>query len=224
MNHASENSDDTLGQGNQGRPSKEFINPELEIRSVTADDLGAMCDVIGLAFADNPSTLANVRGDRTKAVRTMRDAVRIAKFGRISSCGLVAVKGDQVVGALNGAQWPRCQMSVIEKLKTAPSMIRIMGTSLPKAFSMMGARAKHDPRRPHWHIGPIGVHPLFQGQGIGSALLGAFLSTVDDQGSAAFLETDVDRNVDLYERFGFRVTESQLIVGVDTRFMWREGR
>jgi ribosomal protein S18 acetylase RimI-like enzyme len=224
MNPAPENGDLTLDQRGQADPGQESVGDQLQIRPMTEDDMASVCEVIGLAFADNPSTLANVRGDRTKACRTMMDAVRFAKFGRSSSYGLIAMKQGQVVGALNGAQWPQCQMRTTEKIKTAPSMVRIMGTALPRAFKMMGARAKHDPRRPHWHIGPIGVRPEFQGHGVGKALLEVFLGMVDDRGVPAFLETDVDRNVELYEKFGFEVTESELIVGVHTRFMWREGQ
>jgi ribosomal protein S18 acetylase RimI-like enzyme len=186
--------------------------------------LDAVCEVIGLAFADNPSTLANVGGDRAKARRTMRKAVRVAKFGRPWSHALVAVQGPNVVGALNAAAWPHCQMGLAEKIRTAPSMLRIMNTALPRAFTMMARREAHDPSQPHWHIGPIGVRPEMQGRGIGKTLLERFLGTVDEEGSAAFLETDVDRNVALYERCGFRITDRQEIVGVDTRFMWRDPR
>jgi hypothetical protein len=34
-------------------------------------------------------------------------------------------------------------------------------------------------------------------------------------------ETGVDRNVTLYERFGFRVTSLEDVVGIGTRFTWR---
>ena len=87
---------------------------------------------------------------------------------------------------------------------------------------MMSKREAHDPREPHWHIGPIGVQPELQGHGVGKALLETFLATVDEKGSPAFLETDVDRNVELYESFGFTVLSREDIVGVDTRFMWRD--
>src|SRR5712671_2351658 len=60
-------------------------------------------------------------------------------------------------------------------------------------------------RERHWHLGPIGIHPDLQGQGVGSALLSAFLKTVDQQRSSAYLETDADRNVVLYQTFGFSV-------------------
>ena len=197
--------------------------PDLVIRRMTQADMTAVCEVIGLAFADNPSTLANVRGDRTKARRVMQDAVRVAKFGRSWSYALVAVQGDAVVGALNAAEWPHCQVGTAEKIKTAPAMAWIMKSALPRAFTMMNRREARDPHEPHWHIGPIGVRPELQGHGVGKALLSAFLTTIDELGSPAFLETDVDRNVELYESFGFVVTSRQDIVGVNTRFMWRDG-
>jgi ribosomal protein S18 acetylase RimI-like enzyme len=197
---------------------------DVEIRRMAAADMGAVCEVMGLAFADNPSTLANVRGDRGTAHRVMQEAVRVAKFGRAWSYALVAVRGGAVVGALNAAEWPHCQLGIAEKIKTAPAMVRIMKTALPRAFTMMSKREAHDPHEAHWHIGPIGVRPELQGKGVGKALLKTFLTTVDEQERPAFLETDVDRNVTLYEGFGFTVTGREDIVGIDTRFMWRDTR
>jgi ribosomal protein S18 acetylase RimI-like enzyme len=191
---------------------------------MTAEDMDAACQVIGLAFADNPNTLAVVRGDRAKAQRVMQTAGRVAKLGRRYSHVLVAERGSRLAGALNAAPWPHCQLRAGEKLKTAPSMMRVMGSALPRQLQLIGAWAKQDPRQPHWHIGPIGVHPEFQGHGVGKALLGSFLEMVDGQRSPAYLETDVDRNVSLYEKFGFTVMARQEIIGIDNRFMWREAR
>jgi ribosomal protein S18 acetylase RimI-like enzyme len=150
--------------------------------------------------------------------------VRIAKFGSHWSHAFVAEEDNELVGVLNAAKWPHCQMGAAEKLKAASAMVRIMGTALPRAFTMLSARAKHDPKKPHWHIGPVGVRPAHQGRGVGTALLGSFLDIADEQGASAFLETDVDRNVVLYQRFGFKVIARQEIVGIDTRFMWRQAR
>ena len=205
-------------------PPGELDMDSPQIRPMSPHELDAVCRMIGLAFAENPSALANVRGDRARARRTMQDAVRTAKFGRTWSYALVAVNGERVVGALNAVAWPHCQLGLLEKIRTAPSMIRIMKGALPRAFTMMTRREAHDPRKPHWHVGPVGVHPELQGRGIGTALLRNFLSTVDESGSCAFLETDVDSNVLLYEKLGFEVVDNEDIVGVNTRFMWREAR
>src|SRR5262249_10541678 len=107
---------------------------------------------------------------------------------------------------------------------SAPVMIRVVGWALPRSLKMMNVWAKHDPRERHWHVGPIGVDPTSQGRGVGKALLESFLSTVDAQRLPAYLETDVDRNVKLYEKFGFEVIGREEINGVNNRFMWRSPR
>jgi len=154
----------------------------------------------------------------------MRAAARAANLGRKFSRVLVAEDSGLVVGVLNAAQWPHCQLSLSERLRTAPIMSREAGRGLPKSLRQMNVWAKHDPRERHWHLGPIGIHPDLQGQGVGSALLSAFLKTVDQQRSPAYLEADVDRNVVLYEKFGFSVIGHADINGVNNRFMWRPAR
>jgi len=203
------------------RPGRGPDAGSLAVRQMSPGELGATCQVLGLAFADNPSTLANVHGDRDKARRTTERAVRVVKLRSRYSHVLVAEQEGRLAGVLNAVQWPHCQLRAWEKFKTAPTMIAVMGSALPRAFAMMNARAKHDPREAHWHIGPVGVHPGHQGRGIGKALLGSFLDMADEQGCPAFLETDVDKNVALYQKFSFMVIAQQDIIGINTRFMWR---
>jgi ribosomal protein S18 acetylase RimI-like enzyme len=194
----------------------------IQVRRMTTIDLDAAFSVIGLAFADNPNTLMLARGDRDRAERMMRAVVRVAKLSRKWSHVLVAVAASDIVGVLNAAEWPNCQLRAWEKLRTAPALIGAMGSAIPRALKMTGVWAKQDPQRPHWHIGPLGVSPDHQGHGIGKALLAKFLETVDGNGSPAYLETDVERNVALYEKFGFKVVARADIAGVDNRFMWRD--
>ena len=81
--------------------------------------------------------------------------------------------------------------------------------------------ARHDPSNRHWHFGPIGVLPSHQGKGIGTKLLSRFCKEVDACLSPAYLETDTDKNVRFYERFGFEVVEETEIFDVKNSYMWR---
>jgi ribosomal protein S18 acetylase RimI-like enzyme len=81
--------------------------------------------------------------------------------------------------------------------------------------------ALHDPIKQHWHLGPIGVLPAYQGKGVGSELLDRFCQEADACLSPAYLETDTDKNVRFYERFGFRVVKETEIFDVKNRYMWR---
>ena len=81
--------------------------------------------------------------------------------------------------------------------------------------------ARHDPLNQHWHLGPVGVLPSHQGKGIGTKLLNRFCQEVDAWLAPAYLETDTDKNVRFYERFGFQVVGETEIFDVKNRYMWR---
>lgn len=84
--------------------------------------------------------------------------------------------------------------------------------------------AKHDPKGQHWHLGPIGVLPSHQGLGIGSMLMARFCKEVDACMAEAYLETDVDKNVHFYEKFGFKIISESKIFGVKNRYMLRDSK
>lgn len=64
----------------------------------------------------------------------------------------------------------------------------------------------HHPTEPVWYLPLIGVDPTGQGRGYGSALLEHALEICDADHVPAYLESSNDRNIPLYERFGFEVT------------------
>ena len=61
----------------------------------------------------------------------------------------------------------------------------------------------HHPQEPHWFLPLIGVDPLYQGQGRGSALLSDALSICDRERQLAYLDSSNAKNVQLYQRHGF---------------------
>jgi ribosomal protein S18 acetylase RimI-like enzyme len=61
----------------------------------------------------------------------------------------------------------------------------------------------YHPHEPHWYLPFIGVEPVRQGQGLGTALLRVQLATCDKVRLPAYLESTNPRNRLLYERHGF---------------------
>ena len=58
----------------------------------------------------------------------------------------------------------------------------------------------------------------------GEDILSRFCQEVDACLSPAYLETDTDKNVRFYERFGFEVVKETEIFDVKNRNMWRPPR
>lgn len=89
---------------------------------------------------------------------------------------------------------------------------------LPEGLPHMGRASRFEkaikqrwPKEPHWYLSVLSISPEFQGQGHGTALLRPGLERVDADGTAAYLETQRERNVGFYEKFGFELVEKMTV-------------
>jgi GNAT superfamily N-acetyltransferase len=93
-------------------------------------------------------------------------------------------------------------------------------------MSATGLMEKDHPHEPHWYLNLIGVEPSAQGHGGGSALLAHTLERCDAEGLPAYLDSNTERSIPLYQRHGFEVTEEVRLPRGGPPFwrMWRERR
>ena len=65
----------------------------------------------------------------------------------------------------------------------------------------------------HWFLQIIGVDPAHQGKGYAGKLLNPMLARIDNEGLPCYLETHDQKDVSLYEHFGFKVIEESTVTG-----------
>ena len=82
--------------------------------------------------------------------------------------------------------------------------------------------AVHDLVETHWHVGPVGVEPGFQGMGLGRAAMRLLCDEFDEHHRLAWLETDKPENVRFYIGLGFEVAEEVSMLTSRFWFMRRE--
>jgi GNAT superfamily N-acetyltransferase len=97
------------------------------------------------------------------------------------------------------------------------------GLKLPIKFGFKVTRrmsyiqAVHDSIRkiymkvPYWYFGPIAVDPEHQGKGYASKLIRPMLKRIDNENLPIYLETNMERNLLIYDHFGFRILEEIFI-------------
>jgi len=68
---------------------------------------------------------------------------------------------------------------------------------------------------PHWYLQIIGVDPAYQGQGFSSQLVRPMLECIDREHLPCFLETNTEKNVAIYQRFGFGIVSVDKIQGTE---------
>ena len=195
---------------------------KIHIKKLRTEDMDQTARMLALAFKANPNMKAVWPDPGTeKALRAVAEVMKTVKLKRKYSNVYVAKVGERVVGAVNFAVWPDCQPGGAEKLRMFPTLLALFGTKLPKAFKVLSAWEKHDPPKPHFHIGPLAVLPRYQGNGIGSRLLRHCLKLADDASVPCYLETDSQLNLPLYKRHGFSVVKEIPVHGYLTWLMWR---
>jgi GNAT superfamily N-acetyltransferase len=83
---------------------------------------------------------------------------------------------------------------------------------LGAVYALFEAMADYHPKEPHWYLPLIGVDPVYQRRGLGSALLQHGLAACDRDQTLAYLESTSPASVPLYQRHGFEVM-GEIVVG-----------
>lgn len=97
--------------------------------------------------------------------------------------------------------------------------IPIFGRHIPRAIRLDDAIRAHLPADEQWHYLRIaGVHPDFQGKGLGGLAIRAGLAQAAASGVPAVLETATPGNVGLYQNLGYRVVSEWHVPGGGPQF------
>ena len=113
-----------------------------------------------------------------------------------------------------------------EEEERVESLLReLVGRRAPEVLELLERfDAAHPREEPHYYLSLLGTADRHRGRGIGMALLTENLRLMDEEGTAAHLESSNPANNPRYERMGFRCTgefttpDGERIVAT----MWRE--
>jgi hypothetical protein len=63
----------------------------------------------------------------------------------------------------------------------------------------------------YWYLSIIGINPKNQGKGLSHVLLNSMFNQIDKQNLPCFLDTNNEKNLPIYKRFGFKILEEYYI-------------
>jgi len=193
---------------------------DLGVRRASAEDLDGLTATLTAAFANDPVWSWAFPDQRALGAwwrLLINSALRYRWVWTIDDYAAVAVWIPPGGVELTGE----------EAAQVEPMLDDLAG---PRAAAILDLverfDATHPAEPPHYYLSLLGTHPRHRGKGLGMALLGRNLATIDAEGLPAYLESTNAANDSRYERQGFRKVGSfsrpdgQLAIST----MWRDPR
>jgi ribosomal protein S18 acetylase RimI-like enzyme len=173
------------------------------MKKARRSDKKIIVDILSTSFDDNKSMNYMVKQDRNR-----RDRIRHLMDYCFEVClrnGDIYMSDDEK-GCILVIK-PERKISFFVRwylyLKVITRSIGIF--NLPRVIRRESTLKKFHPTGFHYYLWLIGVFPEHQNKGIGTKLLKDAIAECDQCKRPMYLETSVERNIPLYERFGFKV-------------------
>jgi ribosomal protein S18 acetylase RimI-like enzyme len=205
-------------------PASAGRHEHYDVRVLRTDEHAAAAGAAARALQDDPATVA-CYGDEPLERLARTHGLFLELFARLTTPQYGAVAGTCVLGVA-GVVPPGACVGAIMAPYAAGALARPeppLGDPARPAV-LWATWAVHDLAEPHWHIGPVGIEPGFQGRGIGRAVMEALCGDLDAEGRVGWLETNRERNVRFYGALGFEVVAQAEALGVPSWFMRRDPR
>ncbi|MCR9095576.1 MAG: GNAT family N-acetyltransferase [bacterium] len=175
----------------------------------------SLVDVLARAFRDNPMN-ARIHGpDPPRRVRANAAGLRSLVLDHSDTVVSRVITYDSgVIGGFIVAPpgtFPLPRPSIRRQFEC----FWLQGAGAMGAWSAVTASlAQYRPREPHWYLSVLGVEPVWQGRGIGAALLGSIEDLVAASPAPLCLECDRPESVRFYRAHGFEVRAEDVVHGV----------
>ena len=196
----------------------------VDVRPASEEDVPALTAVLSRAFSDDPPMSWAFRDPSTRPARlaTIFGSALPSLFLPAGHTWTTTDTAGVAVWQPPG-QWRTPDEKVGELLEQYGG--NVMPDELDRFLTFLGMiEDKHPDEPEHWYLEVLAADLDRQGRGIGSACMQPVLAKADAEGTPCYLESSNLKNVPLYERNGFRVTDVVDLPdgGPSLWLMWRD--
>ncbi len=188
----------------------ELIAKNIPLERVSWDNLRPAAETLHRAFEENPMMRLMASAARSPNQAIHVNFSHILQRARVN--GVVLRTSEQHEGVavwfLEGFARSNLRLNLAVMLyKLRAFRLRKISQLLPFYLQIEKAHYRII-SQPHYYLEILGVDPEYQGQGYSSKLLRPVLAHADANRKKCYLETQSEKNVSIYEHFGFQVVET----------------
>ncbi len=189
-----------------------------ELLRLTLKERDAAAAVLGRAFAEYELFRHYFR-DETKRCAAA-DTFAFVSISVCLKCGEVYASSEKLEGVAAWLPPEKAPFGGWQVMRSVPLsiLLRFVRQGAGRMWSY-GRFIDSLHRRlvpyPHWYLEIIGVDPAYHGQGVCGRLLRPMLERIDRERMPCYLDTNAERNVAIYRRFGFEVVSEDKLPGTE---------
>ena len=191
---------------------------EIELNNLiqlTKDQIEPACRVLTRAFHDDPLFGLHFYPNESKRKKKLPFTMNIfLKYGL--RYGEVYATSSNVEGVAIWVKSPNDHMTMWRSFRCGglSYYVKVRGKAIKIQMSadefITSIRKRVAPSN-YWNLKLIGVEPSYQGKGFGGILLKAMLKQIDRESLPCYLETENEKNISFYQRYGFKVRDESQI-------------
>lgn len=194
-----------------------------QVRAANWDDAGPISQTLGRAFFDDPLMCFFLPDEGARPAKIPR------LFKLLFKLGLPHGACDVTTGYEAAALWRppnRWRIPFYQYITNGNAFRSVFGLKNGlRVMSAMDHIESCHPKEPHFYLQVIGTDPAKQGKGFGGIVMRRQLAVADARGLPAYLESSKEKNIPIYQSFGFEQTGEIRLPGGPVIFpMWRKPR
>jgi len=187
---------------------------------LTPDYIEKACKLAGSAFQDDPFTIFTYPDEKERKQKLQYGFKMIYKYGIKHGEAYATSKNLEGIviwlppNRIYPSTWTMMRNGGFYAMRKSGFKIKIMKKSIA-VFSYEDSTHKRLAPFDHWYLQNIAVKPEEQRKGYGGLLMGAMLKKIDSEGLPIYLETNNEKNLSFYQRYGFEIIEHAIIPETD---------
>ncbi len=187
-----------------------------KLYKLTSDDVKKACMVAGEAFQDDPIMIFVYPDEKERKQKAKYGFYMIYRYGM--KFGLSYATSDNLEGItiwlppdkVYPSTWTMMRMGGFYAMRKVGLKLKVMRRSM-SVFKYEEERHRYHAPFDHWYFQNIAVKPEEQGKGYGGLLISTMLKTVEGDGLPIYVETNTEKSVSIYQKYGFEILEHVII-------------
>ncbi|MHA2087311.1 MAG: GNAT family N-acetyltransferase [Promethearchaeota archaeon] len=187
---------------------------------LTPDDLKKVCKVAGDAFENDPVMIFSFPDEEVRKKNSPHGFYMIYNYG--IKHGLAYATSKNLEGItiwlppdkVYPSAWTMMRYGGFYAMRKVGLKLKAMKRTMT-VFNYEDERHKEFAPFDHWYFQNIAVNPEEQGKGYAGILISTMLKTIESDGLPVYVETNTEKAMSIYQKYGFEIIEHGIIPKTD---------